>query len=76
MAAGAGPTYVVIGNCGATLTDAGQPDPTPPMWKAVVFEHGYARLAADAGSLRLQALRAADGGVLDQFELVKQAATV
>jgi hypothetical protein len=69
VADGRGPVHVVAGHGGADLTDGSMQDPTPPLFRAIDFEHGYLRIATDADTLTVTAVRSADRSTVDEFSL-------
>lgn len=64
--------HFVIGHGGGDFTDGSLQVPTPPLFQAVEFQHGHARLRADGGAMTVEAVRAADGKVFDSVTLRKR----
>ena len=68
--------HFVIGHAGGDFTDGSLQVPTPPLFRSVEFQHGHARLRADAGEMTVEAVRASDGAVFDSVTLRKRGAVV
>jgi len=68
-------THFVIGHGGGDFTDGSLQIPTPPLFQAVEFQHGHARLRANETAMTVEAVRASDGKVFDSVTLKKRGAT-